>query len=76
MYFICIYILNLHQNVNNLFDFFICIIIITFLGKKYCAMLNEENGVDILQTITLNKSVDREVCELCYNILDLLYKFR
>lgn len=39
-------------------------------------MLNEENGVDILQTITLNKSVDREVCELCYNILDLLYKFR
>jgi len=56
--------------------FFICLIIITFLGKKYCAMLNEENGVDILQTIASDKSVDREVCELCYRILELLNKFR
>jgi len=39
-------------------------------------MLNKENGVNILQTIALDKSVDREVCELCYSILDLMNKFR
>lgn len=39
-------------------------------------MLNKENGVDILQKIALDKSVDREVCELCYGILDLMNEFR
>lgn len=46
------------------------------LAKKYCAMLSKENGVDILQKIALDKSVDHEVCELCYSILDLMNEFR
>jgi hypothetical protein len=39
-------------------------------------MLNKENGVDILQQIALDKTVDHEVCELCYGILDLMNEFR
>lgn len=39
-------------------------------------MLNKENGVEILQAIALDKSVDLEVCELCYSILDLMNEFR
>lgn len=49
---------------------------ITFLAKKYCAMLDKENGVFILQQIFADKSVDNEVCELCYRILDLMNEFR
>jgi len=59
--------LNLHQNIKNIFY---------FLAKKYCAMLNKENGVDILQQIASDKTVDHEVCELCYGILDLMNEFR
>lgn len=47
-----------------------------FLANKYCAMLNKENGVDILQNIGMDKSVDPEVCELCYRILDLMNEFK
>lgn len=39
-------------------------------------MLNKENGVVILQKIGMDKSVDSEVCELCYRILDLMNEFR
>lgn len=39
-------------------------------------MLNKENGVDILQKIAMDKSVDPEVCTLCYRILDLMNEFR
>lgn len=39
-------------------------------------MLNKENGVDILQKIALDKSVDLEVSELCYHILDLMNEFK
>ncbi|XP_025424633.1 protein zyg-11 homolog B-like [Sipha flava] len=45
-------------------------------AKKYCAMLNKENGVEILQKIALDESVDLEVSELCYHILDLMNEFR
>ncbi|XP_015380158.1 PREDICTED: protein zyg-11 homolog B-like [Diuraphis noxia] len=45
-------------------------------SKKYCAMLSKENGIEILQKIALDKSVDHEVCELCYSILDLMNEFR
>lgn len=50
-------------------------IIITILAKKYCAMLNKEDGVVILQKIATDKLVDPEVCELCYRILDLMNEF-
>lgn len=49
--------------------------IIIFLAKKYCAMLNKEDGVVILQKIATDKLVDPEVCELCYRILDLMNEF-
>ncbi|XP_050440716.1 protein zyg-11 homolog B-like [Adelges cooleyi] len=45
-------------------------------GKKYCAMLEKENGIVILQNIACNKSVDAEVCELCYRILQLMFEYR
>lgn len=56
--------------------FFILNNYIYFSAKKYCAMLNKENGVDILQKIAMDKSVDPEVCTLCYRILDLMNEFR
>lgn len=39
-------------------------------------MLDKENGVIILQKIASDKSVDPEVCELCYRILDLMNEFK
>lgn len=39
-------------------------------------MLDKENGVIILQKIACDKSVDPEVCELCYRILDLMNEFK
>lgn len=39
-------------------------------------MLNKENGVAILQKIATDKSVDLEVCQLCYLILDMMNEFR
>ncbi|XP_050534870.1 protein zyg-11 homolog B-like isoform X2 [Daktulosphaira vitifoliae] len=45
-------------------------------AKKYCAMLEKENGVGILQNITLNKSVDNEVYQLCCRVLNLMYEYR
>lgn len=51
-------------------------VLFLFLAKKYCAMLDKENGVIILQKIASDKSVDPEVCELCYRILDLMNEFK
>lgn len=39
-------------------------------------MLNKENGVEILQKIASDKTVDPEVCEICYRILDLMNEFK
>lgn len=58
------------KNVNALF--------ITFplrldaLGKRYCLMLYEEEGDEILASIAINPHVSVEVRQFCLSILELL----
>lgn len=41
-------------------------------GKRYCLMLYEEEGDEILNTIAANSNTSEEVRQFCISIMDLL----
>lgn len=47
-----------------------------FLANVYCTMLYEEIGVNIFQKMSSDESVDQEVRQLCFCILDTVNNFR
>lgn len=42
------------------------------IGKRYCLMLYEEEGDEILSAIVSNPNASKEVCQFCFSILELL----
>lgn len=42
------------------------------IGKRYCLMLYEEEGDEILSTIAANSNASKEVRQFCISIMELL----
>lgn len=49
-----------------------CNAFLPLIGKRYCLMLYEEEGDEILSTIAANSNASKEVRQFCVSIMELL----